>query len=149
MAGIPLLAADQLALIKDALANVFATFAKEDVVFLKRIIGFDNTNFGEQVAVPPPQEFPIQAIYAYTAAHDGKYDTIQRTELGNELHDGFRLFIWKDDMVTAGLTVDPEVDQVVFKGKTYKIDFAAPSAQFSDLGDLLFEVEIRFKHRGT
>lgn len=145
--GTPLLSDAVLAKVKSALANVFATFARETVVFKKRTVTFPADNFGEKTAatfVP----YSIEVIYAFTTAHDGKYDIIQRTDKGAELHDGFRLYIWRDDMEATGLrSIDPEVDHVVFMGKEYVIDFAAPSAQFSSLGYLLWEVEVRFRHR--
>lgn len=146
-AGTSLLNAGTLAKVKSTLANVFATFAREPIVLKKRSVSFLDANFGETTTVTFV-DHNLEAIYAYTTAHDGKYDIIQRTDKGAELHDGFRLYFWKEDMVTAGVTsINPEVDHVVFKGKEYIVDFAAPSAQFSDLGDLLWEVEIRFRHR--
>ena len=145
MAGKQLLSPQTLATIKVALANVMATFAKESVTFLSRSVSVEH--FGERIEAPAvPHE--ILVCYEYTKGHAGKYDTVNRTEKGFEEHDGFRLYIWKDDMATAGLLkIDPEQDQVVFKGKTYRMEMAAPSEQFSDLGDLLWEVEARFTPR--
>lgn len=145
MSGIQLLSPVALAAIKVALANTMATFAVEPVVIHKRSVSV--TNFGEDTEAPYTPH-PINALYAYTKAHQGKYDIVGRTDKGNEEHDGFRLFLWQDDMTAAGFdSLDSEVDRVVFKGKTYVLNFAAPSAQFSNLGNLLWEVEIIFNHR--
>lgn len=145
--GTPLLSAAILARIKSALANVFATFAREPIVLKKRTVGFNTADFGEKTTatfVP----YNLEALYQYTTAHDGKYDIVQRTDKGAEEHDGFRLYLWREDMEATGLlAIDPEVDHVVFMGKEYVIDFAAPSAQFSSLGYLMWEVEVRFRHR--
>jgi hypothetical protein len=145
MAGISLLSTATLAKIKVALANTMATFAKESVVFYTRSVSIQN--FGEQAkAVEVPH--PVLVLYEYTKGHAGKYDTVNRTDKGFEEHDGFRLYIWKDDLIAAGIDhIDPEVDQVEFKGKKYRMEMAAPSAQFSDLGELLWEVEVHYAHR--
>ena len=144
--GLPLLTPTQLTQAKLAISRVFATFAKEPVVFKQ--IRVKIAPFGEKADNTDFTPYNLEAIYAYTTAHDGKYDIIQRTDKGSEIHDGFRLYIWKDDMIAAGLlAIDAEQDHVIFKGKEYDLDFAAPSAQFSTLSELLWEIEVRFRHR--
>ncbi len=150
MTNTPLFGQDTLDTIKSVLSDVFATFAKETVTLRQPTLGFASGDFGEKSSnLAPPTDTPLNVMYAYTTASDGKYDIVDRSDKGAEEHDGFRLFIWKDYMTSKGVTyIDAEKDRVIFKGKEYIINFAAPSAQFGDLGDLLWEVEVRFRHRG-
>lgn len=135
-----LLSADDLAAIKAALKDVVDTFFKQPIIIRHRTNKTTVVQFGER-AKHVDQDFPLIGLSEFTRAEGGKYHTVQEDPTGQQQVDGWRFYFWKED-VDALLTVNPEMDKVVMNGKEYIIKFWAPSAWFSDLGELFYELEI-------
>jgi sulfur transfer complex TusBCD TusB component (DsrH family) len=137
-----LLDTDTLAVIKAAIKDVVDTFFRFEITINHREQVRPN-NYGESVAATVTSH-KFNALYQYTVASDGRYITVQRSEKGQELHDGWRVYLWKDDVAAAGLTINPESDTVTIDGKTYEIRMFTPSAPMSDLGNLFYEFDVHF-----
>lgn len=130
-----------LAVIKNALKNVVDTFFKTPIIIHHR----PNTvlaKYGETVQLNSTRDVPFNALSNYSVGTDGRYITIKQGPVGQELHDGWRLFLWKADVDAANLVIDEESDTVSMGGKEYHFRFGANSANFGDLGPLLIELEI-------
>lgn len=136
-----LLDAATLAVIKSAIKDVVDTFFKVDVLIHHRSGVLDK--YAESVTESEAQ-YHFNGLSTYSVGTDGKYITIKMGPGGQELHDSWRVFLWHDDVIAAGLTIDPESDVVTLFGKLYHFRMLSPSGQFGDLGDLLIEFEIHF-----
>lgn len=135
-----LLTAEDLAAIKAALKDVVDTFFKQPLTIRHRTARTEVAKFGE-LAKHVNQDFNLIGLSEFTRAEGGKYHTVQEDPTGQQEVDGWRFYFWKED-VDALLTVNPEQDKVIMNGKEYIIKFWAPSAWFSDLGELFYELEI-------
>lgn len=135
-----LLSPEDLAAIKEALMDVRDTFFKKPITIRHRVV--TQGAFGES-AVDVPTDHHFVGLYEFTRADGGRYHTVEGDPNGQEAHDGWRFFLWKED-VDAKLTVDPTTDRVIVDAKEYIIKFWAASALFGDLGELFYELEISF-----
>lgn len=135
-----LLSAEDLVAIKSALFDVQDTFFKKSLTIHHRTVSQKRFGEGVQETYVP---FTVHGLSEFTRADAGKYSTVDVSPTGMEQNDGWRFYLWKDE-VDALLTVNPEADKVELDGKRYDISFWAPSALFSDLGELLYELEIKY-----
>lgn len=136
-----LLSQQDLIAIKSALQSVVATFFTKELIIRHRT-NVGTAQFGEK-SKATPQDFVVKGLYEFTKSDGGKYHTLKDGPTGQTTEDGWRFYLWKDE-VDALVTVNPQVDKVVLDGHEYIIRFWSPSALFSDLGDLLYELEIAY-----
>jgi len=128
------------AVIKKALKDVVDTFFKTAVTIHHRPTT-TLAKYGEGVTTTP-QDHNFNALSNYSVGTDGRYITIKQGPVGQELHDGWRIYLWKQDVDDVNLVIDPESDTISMGGKEYHFRFGANSAEFADLGPLLIELEI-------
>jgi hypothetical protein len=140
-----LLSPEDLAAVKEALKDLVDTFFKKQVIIRHRV-NVTTQQYGEK-----PQSadsyHPILGLFQFTRSSGGKYHTLYDRENGMTQEDGWRFYLWADDVEALGITVNPEADKIVMDDFEYVIKFWAPSALFSDLGCLLYELEILYDTR--
>lgn len=127
--------------IKAALKETMSTFAQKQIHIVKRTP--TTARFGEAV-VSTDVPYPIMCLYEPSRGLNARYNTTENSQKGTEAHDGWRIYLWKDDVTALGIDINPEADKVRVDGKDYQIRMFTPSAQFSTLGDLLYEFEVHF-----
>lgn len=135
-----LLTPEDLEAIKAALKDVVDTFFKQPLIIRHRTAKTTVAHFGES-AKHVEVDIQLIGLSEFTRADGGKYTTVQEDPTGQQETDGWRFYFWKED-VDALVHVNPEQDKVIMNGKEYIIKFWAPSAWFSDLGELFYELEI-------
>jgi hypothetical protein len=89
----------------------------------------------------------VLCLLTYDVGLGGRYHTVEHTDLGQLLHDGWKLYFYKEDIDAAiPEGVDAEADSIVFPrgGKEYEIRMWTPSSAFADLSFLLYECDVRF-----
>jgi hypothetical protein len=137
-----LLSASQLAAVKAALSDVVDTFYVTQITYVKRAVVEDT--YGE-AAVVTPTEYTIRCKMDYSVGHGGRYGDIENTNEGKVQHTTWHVRLWKDDVTTAGFTIDPEQDSIIFEGKEYRFNFESEGSTFSNLGVLFYEMEIHYE----
>lgn len=145
-----LLSGTQLAQIKKALGDVVDTFYVTILEYHKRVVTEDT--YGEN-AVVTPTVYMIRAKVDYSVGHGGRYGDVDNTAEGKIQHSTWHVRLWADDVAAAvpvgggaaGFTIDAESDSIVYMGKEYRFNFAAESGTFSGLGNLAYEIEIRYE----
>jgi len=134
-----LLSPDDLAAIKSALMDLRDTFFKRPFTLVHRSTALGP--YGESAVHDSTSNFDFVGLTEFTRAKGEKYHTVDEDPTGEQQRDGWRFYIWKDD-VDAVVVVDPETDKVLLDGVEYIIKFWAESALFSDLGYVFYEMEI-------
>jgi len=137
-----LLSPEQLAAVKSALGSIVDTFYVTQIIYRKRDVSEDE--YGEN-AVVVPHDHPLRCKLDYSVGRGGRYDDIEDTMAGKIQHSTWHVRLWNDDVVAAGITIDPEADSIIYNGKEYRFNFAAEDGTFSDLGSLFWELEIRYE----
>lgn len=132
----------------NAIKKVVDMFFRLPVTINKRVTTLDDNGENPVIAV---QAYNVVALMSYDVGLGGRYHTIEHTDLGQILHDGWKLYFFKEDIdatLTTGVFVDPEADSlsITLSGvtKEYELRMWTPSADFSDLGFLLYECDLRF-----
>ena len=132
--------------IKDAIQQAVDTFFRWPV-----IVNSKNTvpgAYGES----PLQTVQHRTFYCYvdmSVGKSGRYQDIDKTELGQRDEDSFHIFFWQDDILNSGIVINPESDTVTIAGipdihdGEYEIRLFSPTALFSDLGFLLYDMEVK------
>jgi len=141
-----LLSTDDLQTVFSALKDVRDTFFKQNVVLRKRVTGVDT--YGEH-PVSTTSDKPLVALFEYSVGESGRYKNVAKSDMGQRGQETWRLYFWKADLDAQNIVIDSEADCILFSdgpyaGKEYEIRMATPSAQFSDLGTLLWEVELEW-----
>lgn len=141
-----LLSSGDLQSVFDALKDVRDTFFKQQVILRKRVPGVDT--YGER-AVDTHSDKPLVALFEYSVGESGRYKNVAKSDMGQRGQETWRLYFWKADLDALNVIIDSESDTILFvdgpyAGKAYEIRMATPSAQFSDLGTLLWEVELEW-----
>lgn len=132
--------------IKAALQNVVDTFFKCTVTLNSKVTVTDR--YGERpVSTITTRDFDVLADFS--VGKSGRYQDVEKSELGQRDESSFHLYFWADDVKNSGVTVDAEADTVTLRNipsipdGEYEIRLFAPSALFSDLGFLLYDMELK------
>lgn len=133
-----LLSDDDLAAVKSAMQDLVDTFMKMEIVLMSRstVLGA----YGESASFTP-KPYTLKVMGEYTKGRGERYRNVEEDPTGEQVRDGYRFYLWKE-AVDAIVTIDPETDKVLVNGHEYIIFFWGPSAQFSSLGYLFYEMEV-------
>jgi hypothetical protein len=132
--------------IKAALQNVVDTFFLETVTLNLRTTVPDK--YGENpVTTVVTRQFEV--LSDFSVGKSGRYENIDDSPMGQRDESSWHLYFWAQDIITSGVVVNPEADTVTIGavdgigGAEYEIRMFAPTALFSDLGFLLWDMELK------
>lgn len=141
-----LLSASALAAITSALQSVVDTFFKQTITLNSRTTVLDP--YGESnITTAVTRQFDV--LCDFSVGKSGRYQDVEKSPLGQRDEDSFHLFFWAADVLNSGIIVDPTKDSVTITGMPdvtdgeFEIRMFSPSALFSDLGYVLFDMELK------
>lgn len=91
--------------------------------------------------------YNLNALYGYDVGTGGRYHTVEHSDMGQILRDGWKLYFLKSDVdaaIPAGVNSEADSITIPTGGKEYEIRMWSESAQFSTLGFLLYECDVHF-----
>lgn len=135
-----------LATIKAALQNVVDTFFKAEIVLNLKTTTLDE--YGEH-----PTQTVVNRTFSvlldYSVGKSGRYEDIEASPMGERDESSFHVYFWATDIENSGIVIDAENTTVTvanipnIKDGEYEVRLFVPSALFSDLGYLLYEMELK------
>jgi hypothetical protein len=81
----------------------------------------------------------ITCLYQYDVGLGGRYHTIERTDMGQAMHEGWKVYIHISQVTALPFTVDPEADSISIQGTEYELRTWTPSGAFSTGGFQFYE----------
>lgn len=141
-----LLSTATLAAIHSALQSVVDTFFVQVITLNSKTTVTDK--YGElPVTTVATRQFSV--LCDFSVGKSGRYDNVDKSEMGQRDEDSFHLYFWADDIVKSGITIDKEADSVSISGMPdvadgeFEIRMFTPTALFSNLGYVLYDMELK------
>ena len=141
-----LLSPSALTAINAALQTVVDTFFKQTITLNSRTTILDP--YGESnITTTVTRQFDV--LCDFSVGKSGRYQDVEKSPMGQRDVDSFHLFFWAADVLNSGITINKETDTVTIAGMPdvadgeFEIRMFSPDAQFSSLGYLLFDMELK------